>query len=93
MLDLKNQNIFYIYSLFIKNLYQGKFNRDLCLGVFYMTIHIIYILLIIYVTFFTFNLKSTCILFVMIYMNALTIYLLRTCPITLLEKNILIQPV
>ena len=87
MLDLKNTNLFSIYSLFIKNLYQGKVNIDLCLGVFYMTIHIIYIFLIIYVAFFTYNLTSTCILFGIIYMNAFTVYLIRTCPITLLEKK------
>ena len=87
MLDLKNYNIFSIYSLFIKNLGEYKLDKNLCLGVFYITIHIIYILLIIYNTFFKYNLINSCILLVIIYLNFLMVFLLKTCPIALLEKK------
>jgi len=87
MLDLKNYNIFSIYSLFIKNLGEYKLDRNLCLGVFYMTIHIIYILVIIYNTFFKYNLINSFILLIIIYLNFLTVFLLRACPITLIEKK------
>jgi len=87
MLDLKNYNIFSIYSLFIKNLGEYKLDRNLCLGVFYMTIHIIYILVIIYNTIFKYNIINSFILLIIIYLNFLTIFLLRACPITLIEKK------
>ena len=87
MLDLKKNSLFEIYSLFFKNIYQGKINMDLCLGVFYMTIHIIYIILVIYISLFTYNFNNTCILFVIIYLNAVTVFLIRTCPLVLLEKK------
>ena len=87
MLDLKKHSVSEIYSLFFQNIFQCKINNDLCLGVFYITIHIIYIVLIIYNAFFTFNLINSCILLVIIFMNFITVSLLRTCPIVLLEKN------
>ena len=87
MLDLKNYNILSIYSLFIKNLSEYKLDRNLCLGVFYMTIHIIYILVIIYNTIFKYNLINSFILLIIIYLNFLTVFLLRACPITLIEKK------
>jgi hypothetical protein len=87
MLDLKKNSLLEIYSLFFKNIYQGKTNMDLCLGIFYMTIHIIYIILVIYISFFTYNFNNTCILFVIIYLNAVTVFLIRTCPLVLLEKK------
>ena len=87
MLDLKKYSVSEIYSLFFQNIFQCKINIDLCLGVFYMTIHIIYIILIIYNAFFTFNLINSCILLVIIFMNFSTVSLLRTCPIVLLEKK------
>ena len=87
MLDLKNYNISSIYSLFIKNLGEYKLDKNLCLGIFYMTIHIIYILVIIYNTIFKYNLINSFILLIIIYLNFLTIFLLRTCPITLIEKK------
>lgn len=87
MLDLKNYNILSIYSLFIKNLSEYKLDRNLCLGVFYMTIHIIYILVIIYNTIFKYNIINSFILLIIIYLNFLTIFLLRACPITLIEKK------
>ena len=87
MLDLKNYNIFSIYSLFIKNLGGYKLDKNLCLGVFYITLHIIYILLVIYNSFFTYNLTNTCILIGIIYLNFITVFIIRTCPIVLLEKK------
>jgi hypothetical protein len=87
MLDLKNYNILSIYSLFIKNLGEYKVDRNLCLGIFYMTIHIIYILVIIYNTIFKYNLINSFILLIIIYLNFLTVFLLRACPITLIEKK------
>jgi hypothetical protein len=87
MLDLKNYNISSIYSLFIKNIGEYKVDRNLCLGVFYMTIHIIYILVIIYNTIFKYNLINSFILLIIIYLNFLTVFLLRACPITLIEKK------
>jgi hypothetical protein len=87
MIDLKNYNILSVYSLFIENLCQGKLNFDLYLGVFYITIHIIYITLIIYNIFFTNNIINTFILLIIIYLNFLTVFLLKTCPVILLEKK------
>ena len=87
MLDLKKNSLLEIYSLFFKNIYQGKINMDLCLGIFYMTIHIIYIILVIYISLFTYNFNNTCILFVIIYLNSVTVFLIRTCPLVLLEKK------
>ena len=87
MLNLKKNSLLEIYSLFFKNIYQGKINMDLCLGIFYMTIHIIYTILVIYISFFTYNFNTTCILFVIIYLNAVTVFLIRTCPLVLLEKK------
>lgn len=87
MLDLKKNSLLEIYSLFFKNIYQGKINMDLCLGIFYMTIHIIYTILVIYISFFTYNFNNTCILFVIIYLNSVTVFLIRTCPLVLLEKK------
>ncbi len=87
MFDLKKYTVTEIYSLFFQNLCQGIINKDLCLGVFYMTIHIIYVLLIIYNAFFTYNLINTVILLIIIYLNSITVYLLKTCPLTLLEKK------
>ena len=86
MLDLKKHSVSEIYSLFFQNIFQCKINKDLCLGVFYMTIHIVYIVVIIYNLFFMHNLIYTFILLVIIYMNFLTVFLLRTCPIVLFEK-------
>ena len=87
MLDLKKHNILEIYSLFFQNIFQCKINKDLCLGVFYITIHIIYVILVLYNVFFTFNFVNTFILIIIVYLNALTVFLLRTCPIILLEKH------
>ena len=52
-----------------------------------MTIHIIYILVIIYNTIFKYNLINSFILLIIIYLNFLTVFLLRACPITLIEKK------
>jgi hypothetical protein len=87
MLDLKKHSVSEIYSLFFQNIFQCKISKDLCLGVFYMTIHIVYIIVIIYNLFFMHNLIYTFILLVIIYMNFLTVFLLRTCPIVLFEKH------
>jgi hypothetical protein len=87
MIDLKKYNLLQIYSLFFKNIFQCKINTDLYLGVFYITLHIIYILLVIYNSFFTYNLTNTCILIVIIYLNFITVFIMRTCPIVLLEKK------
>jgi hypothetical protein len=87
MLDLKKYSIIEIYSLFFENICQCKMSKDLCLGVFYMTIHIVYIIAIIYNLFFMHNIIYTFILLVIIYMNSLIVFLLRTCPIVLLEKK------
>ena len=87
MLDLKKYNLLEIYSLFFQNICQCKINMDLYLGVFYITIHIIYITLIIYNVIFTHNLTHTCLLLVIIYVNFLIVFLLKTCPIVLLEKK------
>jgi hypothetical protein len=87
MFDLKKYNILEIYSLFFQNIFKCKFNKDLCLGVFYMTIHSIYVTLVIYNSLFTFNFVNTCILIIIIYLNAITVFLIRTCPLLLLEKH------
>ena len=87
MLDLKKHNILEIYSLFFQNIFHCKFNKDLYLGVFYMTIHSIYVTLLIYISFFTFNFVNTCILIIIIYLNAITVFLIRACPLLLLEKH------
>ena len=87
MLDLKKYNLLQIYSLFLKNIFHCKINTDLYLGVFYITLHIIYILLVIYNSFFTYNLTNTCILIGIIYLNFITVFIIRTCPIVLLEKK------
>jgi|688.fasta_scaffold456673_1 hypothetical protein len=87
MLDLKKHSVLEIYSLFFQNICQCKINIDLYLGVFYITFHIIYITLIIYNLIFTHNLIYTCILLVIIFMNMVVVFILRTCPIVLLEKK------
>ena len=87
MLDLKNHNLLSIYSLFFQNICQGILNIDLCLGVFYITIHIIYITLIVYNILFTTNIINICILLIIIFLNFYAVFLLRTCPIILLEKK------
>lgn len=87
MLDLKNYNLLSIYSLFFQNICQGKLNIDLYLGVFYITIHIIYITLIVYNILFTTNIINICILLIIIFLNFYAVFLLRTCPIILLEKK------
>jgi hypothetical protein len=87
MLDLKNHNLLSIYSLFFQNICQGILNIDLYLGVFYITIHIIYITLIVYNILFTTNIINICILLIIIFLNFYAVFLLRTCPIILLEKK------
>jgi hypothetical protein len=47
----------------------------------------IYIILVIYNSFFTYNLINTCILIGIIYLNFITVFIIRTCPIVLLEKK------
>ena len=89
MLDLKNYSIIEIYSLFFKNIFRGKINIDLYLGVFYMTIHIIYIILLAYLLIFNYNFIHNCVLFVIVYVNVIFILWLRTCPLVLIEKKYL----
>jgi hypothetical protein len=89
MLDLKNYSIIEIYSLFFKNIFRGKMNIDLYLGVFYMTIHIIYIILLAYLLIFNYNFIHNCVLFVIVYVNVIFILWLRTCPLVLIEKKYL----
>jgi hypothetical protein len=87
MLDLKNHNLLSMYSLLFQNICQGKLNIDLYLGVFYITIHVIYITLIVYNILFTTNITNTFILLIIIFMNFYAVFLLKTCPIILLEKK------
>lgn len=87
MLDLKNYNLLSMYSLFFQNICQGKLNIDLYLGVFYITIHIIYITLIVYNILFTTNIINIFILLIIIFLNFYAVFLLKTCPIILLEKK------
>jgi hypothetical protein len=87
MIDLKNHNLLSMYSLLFQNIYQGKVNIDLYLGVFYITIHVIYITLIVYNILFTTNITNTFILLIIIFMNFYAVFLLKTCPIILLEKK------
>jgi hypothetical protein len=87
MLDLKNYNLLSMYSLFFQNICQGKLNIDLYLGVFYITIHVIYITLIVYNILFITNIINTFILLIIIFLNFYAVFLLKTCPIILLEKK------
>jgi hypothetical protein len=89
MLDLKNYSIIEIYSLFFKNIFRGEMNIDLYLGVFYITIHIIYMILLLYLLIFNYNFIYNCVLFVIVYVNVIFILLLRTCPLVLVEKKYL----
>ena len=89
MIDLTNYNILQIYLLFITNILQGVFNKDLFLGIMYITIHCIYALLIVYSAFINVNIIHLFMIVIIIIINVISILFLRTCPLFLLEKKYL----
>ena len=88
MIDLSDSNVFEIYCLFFKKLMSLTFIRDLIIGVGYMTIHVIYVLMIITIILSN-NIFHLFIGSILVFINILSIYLIRTCPLIILEKKYL----
>lgn len=88
MIDLSDSNIFEIYYLFFKKLMNLTFKRDLIIGVGYMTIHIIYVFMALTIILSN-NIFHLFIGIILVFINILSIYLIRTCPLIILEKKYL----
>jgi hypothetical protein len=88
MIDLSNNNVFEIYFLFFKNLMNLHFQRDLIIGVGYMTLHVIYVFMALTIMLSN-NIIHLFIGSILVFINILSIYLIRTCPLLLLEKKYL----
>ena len=84
MIDLSNYSIFEIYLYFFKNI--NSFNLNLYKGVFYITLHILYGLLIILSLLIITNINYLFIVFIIICINIFTIFKFKRCPLAELER-------
>lgn len=84
MIDLSNYNISEIYLYFFKN--ATSFNLNLYKGVFYITLHMLYGLLILLSLLFLTNINYLFIVFIIICVNCFVIYKFRRCPLAELER-------
>jgi len=85
MLDLSNYNILEIYLLFFYSFFVNKLNTDLIIGVFYITIHFIYVVLLCLVVLLNTNILHLFIMIIIITINVSLVIFCRTCPLMLLE--------
>ena len=85
MIDLSNYNIFEIYLFFFKN--ANSFNLNLYKGVFYITLHILYGLLILLSLILITNIHYLFIIFIIVCINCFGIYKFRRCPLAELERH------
>ena len=88
MIDLSDSNIFEIYYLFFKKLMSLTFQKDLIIGVGYMTVHVIYVCMALTIVLSN-NIFHLFIGIILVFINILSIYLIRTCPLIILEKKYL----
>lgn len=88
MLDLSNYNILEIYLLFFYS-FVNKVNTDLIVGVFYITIHFIYVVLLCLVVLLNTNILHLFIMIIIITINVSLVIFCRTCPLMLLELKYL----
>jgi len=89
MLDLSNYNILEIYLLFFYSFFVNKVNTDLIIGVFYITIHFIYVVLLCLVVLLNTNILHLFIMIIIITINVSLVIFCRTCPLMLLELKYL----
>ena len=85
MIDLKNKTLFDLIILYMtKNI-----TIDLIIGTFYLIIHFSYALLLLLLLLFCFNINYLFIIIIIISLNLYTIYLVKECPLKLLEYKYL----
>lgn len=84
MIDLSNYSIFEIYLYFFKN--ANRFNLNLYKGVFYITIHMLYGLLIILTLLVIKNINYLFITYIIVCINIFVIFKLKRCPLAELER-------
>ena len=89
MIDLSKYNILEIYSLFFYNFFVNKINIDLIIGVFYTTIHFIYVVLICLVVLLNTNILHLFMMLIIITINVTLVIFCHTCPLMLLELKYL----
>jgi hypothetical protein len=85
MIDLSNYSIIEIYLYFFKNV--GGLNLNLYKGVFYITLHMLYGILILLSLLFVKNINYLFIVFIIICINCFVIYKFRRCPLAELERH------
>ena len=84
MIDLSNYSIFEIYSYFFKNV--NSLNVNLYKGVFYITLHMLYGLLIVLSLLMITNINYLFIVFIIICINFFVIFIFKRCPLAELER-------
>jgi hypothetical protein len=84
MMDLSNYSIIDVYLYFFKN--AGGLNLNLYKGVFYITLHMLYGLLILLSLLFVKNINYLFIVFIIVCVNCFVIYKFRRCPLAELER-------
>jgi hypothetical protein len=87
MIDLKEYDLIQIYLFFIRNVLQYTMSLDLFLGMFYLTCHCIYIIFISTIICFKTNINHLSIILIFITINLISIMVLKTCPIYLMERK------
>ena len=87
MIDLKEYDLIQIYLFFIRNVLQCTVTLDLFLGILYLSCHCIYIMFILVITCFTTNVNHLFIILIVIIINLISILILKTCPIYLMERK------
>lgn len=83
MIDLSNYSIFGIYLYFFKN--ANSYNLNLYKGVFYITLHMLYGVLLLLTLFFITNINYLFMVFLITNINCFVIYKFRRCPLAELE--------
>ena len=81
MINLKNKTLFDLIQLYITE----NITIELIIGTFYLILHFSYALLLLLLLLFCFNINYLFIIIIIISLNLYTIYLLKRCPLELLE--------
>ena len=89
MIDVSKCNTLEIYFLFFYNLIVNKINTDLIMGVSYITIHFMYVLLLLLVVLINTNILHLFTILIIITINVMLVLFCRTCPLMLLEQKYL----
>ena len=84
MIDLSKYSIFEIYVYFFKN--ANSFNLNLYKGVVYITLHMLYGVLLIASLLLITNINYLFIILIIVFINCFSIYKFKRCPLAEIER-------